>query len=69
MFLRFMYDMPDGWVIVDYHKVIDEGIKGLLKRIDERINALGGLSTKEKFDKYNFYKRVRLALEGVVNFA
>lgn len=69
VFLRFMYDVPDGRVIVDYQKIIDEGIEGLLERIKGQVEALGDLNSKEKFDKYNFYQGVRLALEGVINFA
>ena len=69
VFLRFMFDVPEGRVIVDYQKIIDEGVEGLLKRIDGKLAGLGDLNNKEKFDKYNFYQGVRLALEGFVAYA
>jgi formate C-acetyltransferase/4-hydroxyphenylacetate decarboxylase large subunit len=69
VFLRFMFDVPEGRVIVDYQKIIDEGISGLLTRIEGRIKKLGPLNNKEAFDTYNFYKGVVAALEGVVAFA
>jgi len=69
VFLRFMFDVPEGRVIVDYQKVIDEGIEGLIARIDGKLADIGELNSKEKFDRYSFYKGVKLALQGVVNFA
>ncbi|HAA90056.1 MAG: Formate C-acetyltransferase [Thermoanaerobacterales bacterium 50_218] len=69
VFLRFMFDVPEGRVIVDYQKVIDLGLEAIIDYIKERIDALGQLDTKEKFDKYNFYMGTILALEGVINYA
>jgi formate C-acetyltransferase/4-hydroxyphenylacetate decarboxylase large subunit len=69
VFLRFMFDVPEGRVIVDYQKIIDEGVSGLLHRIEGRIKELGSLTSKEAFDAYNFYQGVAFALEGVVAFA
>jgi indoleacetate decarboxylase len=69
VFLRFMYDVPDGRVIVDYQKVIDGGIKSLLEQIDKKIGELGIADNKEALERYNFYMGTRLALEGVVKFA
>lgn len=69
VFLRFMFDVPEGRVIVDYQKVIDEGLDSIINRINEKIKVLGDLDTKEKFDKYNYYRGTVLALEGVINFA
>jgi hypothetical protein len=37
VFLRFMFDVPEGRVIVDYRKVIDIGIKGIVAIIDGKI--------------------------------
>ena len=36
VFLRFMFDVPEGRVIVDYQKVIDLGIEGILKQVEEK---------------------------------
>lgn len=69
VFLRFMFDVPEGRLIVDYQKIIDEGVEGLIKRIDGKIAGLGDLNTKESFDKYNFYQGVKMALEGLVAYA
>ncbi len=69
VFLRFMFDVPEGRVIVDYARVINEGIAGLEERIDHHLAVLGSPATKEAFDRYNFYRGVKLALEGVVAFA
>ncbi|MGB9790971.1 MAG: glycyl radical protein [Thermacetogeniaceae bacterium] len=69
VFLRFMFDVPEGRVIVDYQKVIDLGLEALIALIEEKIARLGQLNTKEKLDKYNFYKGTILALEGVIAFA
>ncbi|HUT02651.1 MAG TPA: pyruvate formate lyase family protein [bacterium] len=69
VFLRFMFDVPEGRVIVDYQKVIDEGIEGLIARINAKLAGISELNSKEKFDRYSFYKGVKLALQGVINFA
>ncbi len=69
VFLRFMFDVPEGRLIVDYQKVIDEGVEGIIKRIDGKIAGLGDLNTRESFDKYNFYQGVKLALQGLVAYA
>lgn len=69
VFLRFMFDVPEGRVIVDYQKVIDQGLENLIGVAKERINALGELNTQEKLQKYAFYKGTILALEGVINYA
>jgi indoleacetate decarboxylase len=69
VFLRFMFDVPEGRVIVDYQKVIDKGLEGIINTIDEKIDKLGDLGSKESFDKYNFYLGTKLVLEGVIKFA
>ncbi len=69
IFLRFMFDVPESRLIVDYQKIIDEGLEGIINRIDGKLAGLGDLNTKEKFDKYNFYQGVKMALEGVGQFA
>jgi indoleacetate decarboxylase len=69
VFLRFMFDVPEGRVIVDYGKVIDQGIEGLLADVAQRRSALGTLDTREKLERYSFYSGVRLALEGIIAFA
>lgn len=69
VFLRFMFDVPEGRVIVDYQKAIDEGLDALIARVKEKMADIGIIDSKEKFDKYNFYKGTVLALEGVIAFA
>ncbi len=69
VFLRFMFDVPEGRVIVDYQKIIDLGAEGLIKICRGQMEKLGELRTEAEFDKYNFYKGTILALEGMINFA
>lgn len=69
VFLRFMFDVPEGRVIVDYQKILDLGCRGLIDMARGQMEKLGGLQTKEDFDKYNFYQGTILALEGVMEFA
>ncbi len=69
VFLRFMFDVPEGRVIVDYQKVIDLGVEGLIAICEGQIKKLGELRTQEQFDKYNFYKGTILALEGMIAYA
>ena len=69
VFLRFMFDVPEGRSIVDYQKIIDMGVNGLIAVCEGKLKKLGELNTKEDFDKYNFYKGTILALEGLVAFA
>jgi indoleacetate decarboxylase len=69
VFLRFMFDVPEGRVIVDYAKVIEMGVEGLLATVAERVAALGDLNTREKLERHAFYTGVRLALEGFVAYA
>lgn len=69
VFLRFMFDVPEGRLIVDHQKVIDEGLEVLMERAQQKIKDLGDVNSKEKFDKYNFYLGVIYAVEGVIAFA
>jgi len=69
VFLRFMFDVPEGRLIVDYQKVIDEGIEGLIGRVQAKLRALGQPSSKAAFEQYTFYQGIKLALEGVIAFA
>ncbi len=69
VFLRFMFDVPEGRTIVDYQKIIDMGVEGVIALARKQMQKLGGLNTKEAFDKYNYYQGTILALEGLVQFA
>ena len=69
VFLRFMFDVPEGRVIVDYQKVIDMGVEGLIAICESQIKKLGDIQTQAQYDKYNFYKGTILALEGMIAFA
>jgi formate C-acetyltransferase/4-hydroxyphenylacetate decarboxylase large subunit len=69
VFIPFMFDVPEGRVIVDYGRVIDEGLEAIIKECKHRISELGSIDTEEKFEKWDFYNGVILALEGVIKFA
>lgn len=69
VFLRFMFDVPEGRCIVDYQKIIDLGAEGLIDICKGQMKKLGEIRTSEQFDRYNFYKGTILALEGMINFA
>jgi len=69
LFLRLMWDVPEGRVLVDYGKVIDDGLDALIERCRQKISQLGTIATREKSDKYDFYRGTILALEGVIAFA
>jgi indoleacetate decarboxylase len=69
LIVPFMWDVPEGRVIPDYSKVIDLGLESIIKRCRQKIDELGHIETKEKLDKYDFYKGTILALEGVMAFA
>lgn len=69
VFLRFMFDVPEGRMIIDYQKVIDLGVEGLISICEAQIEKIGEIRTQEEFDQYYFYKGTILALEGVINFA
>ena len=69
VFLRFMFDVPEGRVIVDYQKVIDQGIEGLIATVDKKLAGFLNDNSKGENEKYNFYCGIKLALEGVINFA
>ena len=69
VFLRFMFDVPEGRVIVDYQKILDLGCRGLIDVVKGQMEKLGGIQTRDDFDKYNYYQGTILALEGVMEFA
>ena len=69
LFLRFMFDVPEGRVIADYQKVIDMGVNGLIDVCKSHLKEIGMPENAAEFDKYNFYKGTILALEGVIAFA
>jgi indoleacetate decarboxylase len=69
VFLRFMYDVPEGRVIVDYGRAIDHGLLALLDEVNERRAALGPLDSRDKLDRYDFYCGVESSLQGVLTFA
>ncbi|RLI25792.1 MAG: hypothetical protein DRO52_03525 [Candidatus Hecatellales archaeon] len=69
VFIPYMFDVPEGRVIVDYGRVIEEGLESIIKECKRRLAELGPIETEEKFEKWDFYNGVILALEGVINFA
>ncbi len=69
VFLPYMFDVPEGRVIVDYKKVIDEGLESIITKCNEKIRKLQPIDSEKKYEKYCFYKGVILALEGVLAFA
>jgi len=69
LFLRLMWDVSEGRVLVDYRKVIDDGLEALIEKCRHKMSQLGAITTKENLDKYDFYRGSILALEGVIAFA
>ncbi len=69
VFLRFMFDVPEGRVIVDYQKIIDLGCEALIDICHEHIVQLGEPANKATLEKINFYKGTIAALQGVIAFA
>ena len=69
VFLRFMYDVPEGRVIVDYQKVIDQGLEQLIDICRRRMASLAGSSGAKDFDRFCFFRGTVQALEGVIEFA
>ncbi|MPM06863.1 4-hydroxyphenylacetate decarboxylase large subunit [bioreactor metagenome] len=69
VFLRFMFDVPEGRVIADYQKMVDLGAEGLISVCKGQIGKLGEVHTSKQYEKYNFYRGTILALEGLINFA
>ena len=69
VFPRFMYDVPEGRVIVDYQKVLDLGLNGLIRICEGHLAEIGEPMDAGEYDRYNFYKGTIAALEGVIAFA
>ncbi len=69
VFLRFMFDVPEGRVIVDYQKMIDLGAEGLIDICKARMKKLDIGRGKKELDRYHFYKGTILALEGLIVYA
>ncbi|MCX8205050.1 MAG: hypothetical protein N3H31_05315 [Candidatus Nezhaarchaeota archaeon] len=69
VFLRFMWDAPEGRVIVNYGKVLEEGLQSIIEKIRRRLVELQSARTKEDLERRDFYNGLVLALEGVIEFA
>ena len=69
VFLRFMWDVPEGRVIPEYGKAVDEGLQSIIERCSQKMEELQPFETEEKLSKRDFYKGTILALEGVIAFA
>ena len=69
VFLRFMFDVPEGRVIADYQKIIDMGCNGLIDICRAHLEELGMPETGEAYEKYTYYLGTIMALEGVIAFA
>ena len=69
LFLRFMFDVPEGRVIADYQKVVDLGCNGLIEVCRGHLAKIGQPLDAKAYDLYNFYQGTILALEGVIAFA
>ena len=55
-------------VAVDYHRLLDTGVNGLLENIEHKKNELC-LSRFGTLDRYHFYEAAEIALTGLVEFA
>jgi pyruvate formate-lyase/glycerol dehydratase family glycyl radical enzyme len=69
VFLRFMYDVPEGRVIVDYQKVVDQGLDQLIAVCRRKMQELSESSCREDFDRHAYYEGTVLALQGMIEFA
>lgn len=67
--IRFMWDVPEGRVLPNYAKVIDNGLEPIIERCHQKIRELQPVDTKEKLERFDFYQGTILALEGVIAFA
>ncbi len=56
-----------GTGVADYARVLNEGISGILREVDERINALPKKAGNK--EKFAFYRAVRIALKAVIAYA
>lgn len=57
-----------GHVIVDYDKVLEKGILGLKKEVEEKIASLNLLDPGE-IEKVHFYEAERIVCDALINFA
>lgn len=57
-----------GHTMPDYGKVLDIGLNGIEKQVDEKLEKLN-LAEIEDFKKYHFYRAVKIALEATIHFA
>ncbi len=64
-----MWDVPEGRVIVNYERVLKEGLEGIIQRCKQKQEELKPLDSPEKLRKYDFYQGIILACEGLIRFA
>jgi formate C-acetyltransferase len=57
-----------GHTIPDYGKVLNLGLNGIRKQVDEAVGRLN-IADPGDFQKYHFYRAVNTALEAAINFA
>jgi len=55
--------------MINYGNVIEEGLEAVIEKCHQKIRQLKSIETKEKVEKYDFYKGIILALEGAIAFA
>ncbi|MFC1986837.1 pyruvate formate lyase family protein, partial [Chloroflexota bacterium] len=65
---RWNFDKPVGGRSIDYAKVINQGINGVLGEIREEIENVD-LSIRGSWEKYEFLKAGIICCEALINFA
>jgi pyruvate-formate lyase len=53
--------------VPDYEVVVKEGLESIIKKVEQKESGLGG--SKADMEKKDFYKAVKLALQGVMAYA
>ncbi|MFC1928778.1 glycyl radical protein [Chloroflexota bacterium] len=65
---RWQFEKPGGGRSIDYDKVINQGINGVLREIREEIESVD-LSVRGNWEKYEFLKAGIICCETLINFA
>lgn len=60
---------PKGWNSIDFSRIIDRGVVGLLADIDESLKEVEVVTTNEELKKQYFLKGLKIALKSLVIYA
>jgi len=58
----------DGHIMLDFPKIVKYGVRGIIEDVDRELNALDN-SDPSSYKKRIFFEAVKIAYEGVINFA